>query len=302
MTVLVLMSTYNGARYLREQIDSILAQEGVDIHLLIRDDGSQDDTCFILDEYATRHDNIEIVKGENVGFVNSFSKLVELAGCYKNPVDYYAFSDQDDIWFPEKLQTGCHALSGMNQELPLLFSSNSTFVDEGLHPMGNYHRKNPYRTKENVMIFPTEQGCSMLFNRKAVNIYNLHHPVASWSDRWMCLICNFMGQLVYCHTPLFYYRIHSGNALGQHVGVLKHLQIIWKLLISPKSSNYPMVVEFSHAYGSLLSKENLAILDVYLGYKTSYKNKIKLLSSRYQLSLGLWNRLRKLVLLIENSL
>ena len=165
MKVLVLMSTYNGERYLIEQIDSILAQERVDVHLLVRDDGSKDRTCEILDKYVLSHPNIEVVKAENVGFIKSFSKLIEMAQNTRIQADYFAFSDQDDVWMPHKLKMASDSLSHMDQEKPLLFSSNSMYVDETLNPIGLFHKEELYRTKENVMIYPTEQGCSMVFNR-----------------------------------------------------------------------------------------------------------------------------------------
>ena len=91
--VLVLMSTYNGELFLKEQIDSILSQEGVDVRLLVRDDGSKDNTCSILSDYASAHQNIEWKACENVGFVKSFSALVKMAMTSEIPADYYAFAD-----------------------------------------------------------------------------------------------------------------------------------------------------------------------------------------------------------------
>ncbi|MDD6259333.1 MAG: glycosyltransferase [Erysipelotrichaceae bacterium] len=75
--VLVLMSTYNGERYLKEQVDSILDQNGVAITLLIRDDGSTDHTVDILNEYANNHDNIHVIKGKNIGVKRSFFSLMQ---------------------------------------------------------------------------------------------------------------------------------------------------------------------------------------------------------------------------------
>ena len=95
--VLVLMSTYNGAIFLKEQLDSILNQEDVNVELLIRDDGSTDSTKFILKEYEN-YPNCTIVYGNNIGASNSFLWLLE--NCGKS--DYYSFSDQDDIWINER--------------------------------------------------------------------------------------------------------------------------------------------------------------------------------------------------------
>ena len=88
--VQVLLSTYNGEKYLKEQLDSIIAQKGVDVHILARDDGSKDDTIKILEGY----ENIDIIKGSNIGVCKSFFELINKSGEY----DYYSFADQDDVW------------------------------------------------------------------------------------------------------------------------------------------------------------------------------------------------------------
>ena len=98
--VAILMSTYNGEKYLDEQIGSILAQEGVDVTLYIRDDGSSDRTAEIIKYYCKRYHNVSFTQGENLGVGNSFMQLVYDA---KDVYDYYAFADQDDIWLRDKL-------------------------------------------------------------------------------------------------------------------------------------------------------------------------------------------------------
>ena len=129
----VLMSTYNGERYLMEQIETIAAQEGVEVVLCVRDDGSKDKTREILEE-ASRSSmgcitswNIEL--GENAGFLASFEKvLMGAEGC-----DFYAFSDQDDFWLPEKLERAVAALEASGADL---YASAVDIADESLNPIG----------------------------------------------------------------------------------------------------------------------------------------------------------------------
>lgn len=94
MKVIVLMSTYNGEKYLKEQIDSILNQVKVEVFLMIRDDGSSDNTIAILKEYERQNRNIKIIKGKNIGVGNSFMQLLYNSA----EAEYYAFADQDDVW------------------------------------------------------------------------------------------------------------------------------------------------------------------------------------------------------------
>ena len=129
----VLMSTYNGERYLMEQIETIAAQEGVEVVLCVRDDGSKDKTREMLEEVSRSSMgcisswNIEL--GENAGFLGSFEKLLMGAeGC-----DFYAFSDQDDFWLPEKLVRAVAALEASGADL---YASAVDIADESLNPIG----------------------------------------------------------------------------------------------------------------------------------------------------------------------
>ena len=154
--VLVLMSTYNGERFLEEQLDSILSQEGVDVSLLVRDDGSKDNTCQLLSDYASRNQNIKMKACENVGFVKSFSALVNI------DADYYAFADQDDIWMPNKLATACAVLATKDNSKPNLFTSNSMQIDAEGRELELFHNgPEPKFRKGNVLVFGTEQARSV---------------------------------------------------------------------------------------------------------------------------------------------
>jgi len=100
--ILVLMSTYNGEKYLKNQLNTIYEQKNVDVMLFVRDDSSKDSTLQILEEYRKVYGKMIIFKRENIGSARSFYKLVEEAAL--TDYDYFAFSDQDDIWHPKKLE------------------------------------------------------------------------------------------------------------------------------------------------------------------------------------------------------
>lgn len=133
-TIGVLLSAYNGAKFIIEQLDSIYAQKGVRIHLVIRDDGSSDNTVDLVEQYATEHENPYVatscIRGENIGFLRSFEWLLNHAsGC-----SYYAFADQDDYWQPYKLLVAITALE--NEKGPALYASTTTNTDEYLNILG----------------------------------------------------------------------------------------------------------------------------------------------------------------------
>ena len=102
MKILILLSTYNGQQYLPELLDSVENQTGVEKEIIVRDDGSQDQTLNILQKYKKQYENIEIHSSTNIGACKSFLSLIQLAK-EKDNYDYAAFCDQDDVWLPQKL-------------------------------------------------------------------------------------------------------------------------------------------------------------------------------------------------------
>lgn len=301
--ILVLMSTYNGESYLREQIDSILAQDNVDVDILVRDDGSTDHTKEILNTYAAKTPHVRWYAGENLGFVKSFTALVERA-CKEMPAyDYYAFSDQDDIWMKDKLQTACGTLLSHPQDRPLLFASNSMYIDNNLNEQNLFHREQPYFTRQNIMIYPVAQGCSMVFNRQAMERYLEHPPVISWHDRWMSLVCNFFGDIAYSYRALFYYRIHDKNVQGKKPSFYARIKEDLRFFFSSDPKNFPMIEEFYQAYKSQLSDEDCKSLLTYLQYKRSFRKKLALITSaKYLHTHNVWDVLRKSVLFLFNRM
>lgn len=282
--VIVLLSTYNGAMYLREQLDSILNQKDVEVHLLVRDDGSKDSTCKILEEYSAKCDNIEWISESNVGFVKSFSSLVRWAYNYPNKADFYAFADQDDMWFPEKLLNACQALGSKDSSKPLLFTCNSIQIDAVGNELGLFHEgTSPVYRRGNVLVYGTEQGCSMTFNWKALEIYAAHEPQLTWHDRWMYHICYYLGDVVYEHQPLFYYRIHGGNTLAntnRHSIVNKRNRIVnaflFYLCSPPFTRHQEMAKEFFDCFGSLLSERDRFLFTIYINYKKNILSKFRM--------------------------
>lgn len=287
--VLVLMSTYNGERFLQEQLDSILSQQGVEVSLLVRDDGSSDNTCKILSDYASQYPNIVWKSCENVGFVRSFSSLVRMAATSDIDVDYYAFADQDDIWMSNKLAIACSVLASKDNSKPNLFTSNSMQIDAEGRELELFHKgPEPKFRKGNVLVFGTEQGCSMVFNKKAIELYSADEPNLTWHDRWMYHICYFLGSVTYDHQPLFYYRRHEKNALANHkAGSLegepsKIVRVYRILFVEPPVTNHvEMAREFYDHFASRLNKDDKKLFRRFIVCRKSIVSKIYMLFSRY---------------------
>ena len=297
------MSTYNGERFLKEQIDSILSQEGVEIRLLVRDDGSKDHTCEILSDYASRHQNIAWKACKNVGFVKSFSALVRMAlnketGIQGDretrrqgdkEIDFYACADQDDIWMPKKLITACRALSGKDASKPNLFTSNSMQIDAEGRELELFHKgPEPRFRKGNVLVFGTEQGCSMVFNRRAMELYAECEPQLTWHDRWLYHICYFLGSVTYDHHPLFYYRRHEHNALANHqvaslAGEPRKIVRVYRILFKepPVTNHVEMAKEFYDHFSPMLDAADQKLFRRFIACRHSVVSKIYMLFSRH---------------------
>lgn len=132
--IAVCMSTYNGEKYIREQLDSIFSQEGITVKLIVRDDGSTDSTISIIENSPPQLYEIQIIKGKNIGCENSYNQLCMYALQNIN-ADYYAFCDQDDFWLPTKLHEAVKVLDNYDNDMPNLYFSNLTLVDERLNEM-----------------------------------------------------------------------------------------------------------------------------------------------------------------------
>ena len=164
MSLIVLMSTYNGERYLRKQLDSLLNQTLRPDEILIRDDGSKDDTMAILEEYASLYPFIRYYNGENKGPARSFWELI----CRCDKADYYALCDQDDVWFPEKLAVAVKNLEKEKSEIPLLYCSRYTLTDKDLVAL-NSDVSSLYGFTDfpHALLYHTAPGCTFVYNQAA---------------------------------------------------------------------------------------------------------------------------------------
>lgn len=209
--VYVVMSTYNGEKYLKEQIDSILDQTYTEIRIIIRDDGSTDSTVDIIEEYANKYENICYYLGENIGVANSFYDLLKQI---PDDVDYIAFSDQDDVWFPNKIEDAVSRLKYI--DVPALYCSRTQLVDANLNLIEDgLRKKTPRITFGNAVIENVCTGCTMVINRRLYRGIKSRLPQNSIiHDWWIYMVAVCFGRVVYSDVPHIYYRQHGGNEIG----------------------------------------------------------------------------------------
>lgn len=229
MKVIILMSTYNGEKYLAAQLDSLMKQRGVEMDIYIRDDGSTDGTLDIIDDYRNKYGNIFVKTGKNLGPAYSFWWLLQNA----SDADYYAFCDQDDIWLSDKLKVAVDKLSGHN-ELPALYYSNTVMVNsDGTILCGKESRYRSCIPKFGQLIAEnTAAGCTMVWNRKLNGVAATLTPARMrMHDHMLFLICQMCcGYVYYDRDSYIEYRQHEGNVVGGRNNVTKYIKSIWKYM------------------------------------------------------------------------
>lgn len=229
--VTILLSVYNGSRWLQDQLDSILYQSFTSWKLIIRDDGSQDDSIRIVSQYVSNHPNkITLINDNhgNVGVKNSFNFLLKYAD-----TSYIAFCDQDDYWMPEKLSKLVHLMKAKEinngDKFPLLVHSDLEITDENLIMINpsffGFTGLSPQYSKSHVILFKNiSPGCSMLINQALLLKAGDVPANAIMHDYWFVLVARYFGKIFFYEESLVKYRQHGKNTLG----AVKSSRLGWK--------------------------------------------------------------------------
>ena len=209
-TVEVLLSTYNGVKYLPELLDSIWAQEYPDVQLTIRDDGSTDGTLALLESSLSDRADVTITAGANLGAGNSFLTLLRTAS---PSASYAAFCDQDDVWLPGKLSAAVSALAAFDG--PTLYCSAVNLVREDLKFIRVHRRCVRRPSFENALVENIATGCTIVLNRPAIDLLASRVPKDFlMHDAWSYLVVAGCGYIVYDPRPQVLYRLHGSNTVG----------------------------------------------------------------------------------------
>ena len=212
--VVVLLCSYNGGRFLAQQLESIAEQEGVQVALHVSDDGSQDQTQCILQAFRERRGEhlLSVVQGPRRGHVDNFFSLI----FSKMEGDYFAYADQDDIWAPDKLSRALEALSSLPDDIPTLYCSRSLLIDMHGHHIGLSPLFSRQPSFANALIHNIGGGNTMVMNRKARNLLCAVGPVDIVTHDWWTyiLVTGSGGTVIYDELPSLSYRQHQDNLIG----------------------------------------------------------------------------------------
>ena len=276
-TVTVIMSSYNGSSFIERQIKSIYNQKDVSINCFIRDDGSSDNTLQILTELQKEYANLSFIVGDNVGWEKSFLIALSLAP----QADYYAFADQDDIWFDNKIINGLNQLAQYPDNEVVMFHCNKISVNGDLTPLSHQiKRLSRPINRQNAVVQEYAQGCSIIFNNAAKNLPTRRLPIEKIAhDFWVGLVCFMFGHVIYDCNPYFYHINYGNNASGEG-HLLKSWQKRWRMFWGTKNVYYlPSLDLLSDAYVDLLTDEDKIFLQQTLDYKINIRSKLNLLFS-----------------------
>lgn len=231
--IAVILSTYNGEKYLKEQMDSLLSQEGVDITLFVRDDGSTDRTVEIIQSYSDKMD-ILLFTESNVGFERSFrAAVLKTEGA---SFDFYAFCDQDDIWYKDKLIKGINYIESQGNDAPIIYCSNQQIIDEQGQFIRDEEDKQNKITKESSLFALNQRGCVMVWNdslhthlKASYQMMNTNEFIPA-HDTWITILAYALGQVYVDNSRTMGYRVSTHNTAGSYIGLTGRIGYIWKKL------------------------------------------------------------------------
>lgn len=271
--VAVIMSTYNGEKYIIQQIESILHQKKVEVELFIRDDGSSDGTLSILKKIS--RSNIHVTSGNNIGACASFIVALENVS---DDYDYYAFSDQDDIWDEVKLLAAINILDKFDDNVPNLYYSNLNYVDNELNSLVRPKEKQckDFRFSLVRSVFP---GCTMVFNKRSLKLIKKYHPKSPIMHDQLIfqIVSGVNGNIYFDENSYINYRIHGNNVSDYKSSKTKRIKKLINNFMEEKNSRLLSLEELKIGYGIYMTKDNLIILNEIINYKNEkFLNRIKL--------------------------
>lgn len=263
--VYVILSTYNGERFLVQQLDSILNQQGVQLTLLVRDDGSSDGTLDILKLFARKHPNVHIDFGKNIGVIDSFFSLLD-----KVPpeAELIAFADQDDIWMPDKMRRAANHLTAITE--PALYAACYNAIDENGQFLWRSQPPKRAATLANAIVQNTITGCTAVINRplrQGLKTRQVDTSKLVMHDWWVYLTAACFGQVIYDAVPGIEYRQHRGNIVGVKNGLAFWLGRIKRFLQRDKNARIDQAQEFLRCHREKLNEPQLEILTTFINYR-----------------------------------
>lgn len=278
----VLLSTYNGEKYLKQQLESLLLQGFNNMELIVRDDGSRDNTLKILGEF---NGSIRLFSGTNIGVISSFFELLR-----NSPdADYFAFCDQDDYWKKNKVSRAVQKLSEISSDIPAMYCSKTELVIESLGEFKTkgYWPKTPKKplSLSNALVENVAVGCTIVINKAAKKLLVSRQPEFSniiMHDWWIYLCVSAFGVVVFDEVPHILYRQHSSNTLGVETNLLKKWHRRYQsFMVKSKTRNLQrQAYEFLKQYEDRLTNESKCIISKFVESRDKFSDRFRYMFTR----------------------
>lgn len=276
----ILMSAYNGDKFIGEQIESIMRQRGVDdLHLTIRDDGSSDETVSVIKKLQQKYPNaISVHVGENIGYRKSFLRLLDLAV----DADYYGFADQDDFWKEEKIFRAVECLEKEKSGIKLYVGSLK-IVDSDMKEIADKDISCIPNTLGSLFTRNRFAGCTFVFSKAckemAQRFASMNYPIERMPDHdFLVAACAYAGGSVVLDDQENILHIrHGGSVTSGGNGLKKRIQIEWNYVFNRKEAASTMARELINTCGDLMDEETTLFLEELANYKKTWERRLKLL-------------------------
>lgn len=263
----ILLATYNGEKYLKEQLDSILNQTYSNFRLIISDDCSNDNTKHILEEYKQKDNRIEVYyQNENLGYVKNFEFLLE-----KVENEIYALSDQDDIWLPKKLEKYIENMESNNSDLVfgdlIVVDEKGQEINKSFWKLKGFSKKiKKDKNYKGLQLNNYITGCTILSKKEFLK-YILPLPEAKYiiHDYWISIVVSAKGKISHIDKPYIKYRQHSNNQVGYKTKSeeLESIEEIRKLFIDVKIEHFEIFEKYETLFDEKTRDINKKALKYY---------------------------------------
>lgn len=265
--IAIMLCTYNGARFLEEQLFSILKQTHTHWVIHASDDGSSDATCKLLTHFqkSVGIDRLRIYEGPRQGFAKNFLSLIKNESIEG---DYFAFCDQDDIWHPTKLERSLSQLQKVAPDQPSLYCSRVRLVDAGQRCVGLSPLRQCPPTFKNALVQSLAGANTMMINRSSRSLIAvIPDDVPVIAHDWLAylLVTASGGHVIYESAPSLDYRQHENNVIGNKTGLHSNLLRIKRFTGGKFSTWGDMNCQLLDSMLNHISPENQA---TYSAYKT----------------------------------
>lgn len=271
-SVAILLCTFNGAKFLEEQIESFLAQDYGNWTLYASDDGSSDETIKILENFQTRLEpnRVKIIKGPREGFAINFLSLIKNKSII---ADFYAFSDQDDIWLSSKLSKSIEALQRYHTSLPALFCSRTELITENGETYGYSPLFRQPTTFQNALVQSIAGANTMLINNQARELLSKvdsSHEIVAHDWLAYIIVSGCGGKVIYDANPTLKYRQHQNNLIGANTTLKDRITRIQNLFRGQLKIWSTKNLKAVGAFSEHLTRENTRTLNNFKNARNSH--------------------------------